>query len=35
MKDRVELSKTLSELISKRNRTDKVVVANKSTEILL
>lgn len=35
MKDRIELSKTLQELISKRNRTDKVIVANKSTEILL
>lgn len=35
MKDRIGLASDLQELISKRNRTDKVIVANKSTEILL
>lgn len=35
MKDRVELAKDIQELISSRNRTDKVVVGNKSLEILV
>ena len=35
MKDRIGLAADLQELISKRNRTDKVIIANKSTEILL
>ena len=35
MKDRLGLASDLQELISKRNRTDKVIIANKSTEILL
>lgn len=35
MKDRISLASDLQELISKRNRTDKVIIANKSTEILL
>lgn len=35
MKDRVGLASDLQEAIEKRNRTDKVVVVNKSTEILL
>ena len=34
-KDKCEFGKELQEEISKRNRTDKVVVVNKSTEILL
>ena len=34
-KDRIGLAADLQELISKRNRTDKVIIANKSTEILL
>ena len=35
MKDRIGLASDLQEAIEKRNRTDKVVVVNKSTEILL
>lgn len=35
MRDRNTLAEELKQLISKRNRTDKVIVANKSTEILL
>lgn len=35
MSDRIEFAKDLQEEISKRNRSDKVVIANKSTEILL
>ena len=35
MKDRIGLAADLQELISKRNRPDKVIIANKSTEILL
>lgn len=35
MKDRIGLASDLQEFISKRNRTDKVIIANKSTEILL
>ena len=34
-KDRCEFAEDLQKEISKRNRTDKVVVVNKSTEILL
>ena len=34
-KDKCEFGKELQEEISKRNRTDKVVIVNKSTEILL
>lgn len=35
MKDRVELAKDIQEMISKRNGTDKVVVCNKSLEVLV
>ena len=35
MKDRISLASDLQEAIESRNRTDKVVVVNKSTEILL
>ena len=35
MKDRITFGSDLQEAISKRNRTDKVIIANKSTEILL
>ena len=35
MKDRIGLASDLQEAIEKRNRTDKVVIVNKSTEILL
>ena len=34
-KDKCEFGKELQEEISKRNRTDKVIIVNKSTEILL
>ena len=35
MKDRITFGSDLQEAISKRNRTDKVIIANKGTEILL